>query len=60
MSQNPEYMKENFVIKIETMHLADQGETENVGCIVLCVFTLHQTAIYVHVTLMTVQMIVFQ
>ena len=42
------------------MHLADQGETENVCCIVLCVFTLHQTAIYVHVTLMTVQMIVFQ
>lgn len=26
---NPDYMKENFVIKIETMHLPDRGETEN-------------------------------
>lgn len=26
---NPEYMKENFVIKIETMHLPDTGNTEN-------------------------------
>lgn len=26
---NPDYMKENFVIKIETMHLPDRGDTEN-------------------------------
>lgn len=26
---NPDYMKENFVIKIESMHLPDRGETEN-------------------------------
>jgi len=30
--QNPDYMKENFVIKIESMHIADRGETENVSC----------------------------
>jgi len=29
--QNPDYMKENFIIKIESMHIADRGETENVG-----------------------------
>jgi len=28
--QNPDYMKENFVIKIESMHIGDRGETENV------------------------------
>ncbi|KAK5984378.1 Phosphatidylinositol transfer protein alpha isoform [Trichostrongylus colubriformis] len=26
---NPDYMKENFFIKIETMHLPDRGQTEN-------------------------------
>ncbi|KAK6014486.1 phosphatidylinositol transfer protein [Ostertagia ostertagi] len=26
---NPDYMKENFFIKIETMHLPDRGDTEN-------------------------------
>lgn len=26
---NPDYMKENFVIKIESIHLPDKGETEN-------------------------------
>jgi len=26
-------MKENFVIKIESMHLADRGDTENVCCL---------------------------
>jgi len=26
---NPDYMKENFVIKIETMHLPDRGDTDN-------------------------------
>jgi len=27
---NPDYMKDNFYIKIETMHLADRGDSENV------------------------------
>lgn len=26
---NPDYMKENFMVKIETMHLPDRGNTEN-------------------------------
>lgn len=26
---NPDYMKENFLLKIESMHLPDHGETEN-------------------------------
>ena len=26
---NPDYMKDNFVIKIESIHLPDRGETEN-------------------------------
>ena len=29
--QNPEYMKENFFIKIESLHKADRGDTENVS-----------------------------
>ena len=29
--QNPEYMKNDFFIKIETMHLGDNGTTENVS-----------------------------
>ena len=29
--QNPEYMKNDFFIKIETMHLGDAGTTENVS-----------------------------
>ena len=32
MLQNPDYMKENFVIKIESMHIGDTGDTENVRC----------------------------
>lgn len=28
--KNPDYMKDKFVIRIETMHLPDRGETENV------------------------------
>ena len=28
--RNPDYMKDNFVIKIETLHLEDRGDTENV------------------------------
>ncbi len=28
---NPGYMKDNFFIRIETIHLADRGTTENVG-----------------------------
>jgi len=38
MFQNPDYMKENFIIKIETMHIADRGETENVGFLMFCDF----------------------
>jgi hypothetical protein len=34
--QNPDYMKENFVIKIESMHLPDKGETENVSFCWMC------------------------
>lgn len=26
---NPDYMKENFIVKIETLHLQDKGNTEN-------------------------------
>lgn len=28
--QNPGYMKENFVICIESLHIADVGDQENV------------------------------
>jgi len=31
-------MRENFVIKIETMHLADRGETENVCRFIFYIF----------------------
>lgn len=27
--QNPDYMKENFFVKIESIHLPDRGTTEN-------------------------------
>ncbi|ELU07067.1 hypothetical protein CAPTEDRAFT_164238 [Capitella teleta] len=30
---NPDYMKENFVIKIETMHVQDDGTSHNVHCL---------------------------
>jgi len=40
MFQNPDYMKENFIIKIETMHIADRGETENVGFLMFCDFII--------------------
>jgi len=29
--QNPDYMQEKFIIKIETLHLPDRGTTENVS-----------------------------
>ncbi len=29
--QNPDYMKENFSLAIETMHLSDRGDTKNVS-----------------------------
>lgn len=29
-TQNPGYMKENFMICIESLHIADTGEQENV------------------------------
>ena len=29
--QNPGYMKDNFYIQLESMHLNDRGETENVS-----------------------------
>jgi len=29
--QNPDYMQEKFVIKIESLHLPDRGTTENVS-----------------------------
>ena len=28
---NPGYMKDNFFARVETIHLADRGTTENVG-----------------------------
>ncbi len=31
MLQNPDYMKDNFYIKIETMHLPDRGQNQNVS-----------------------------
>jgi len=35
--QNPDYMQEKFVIKIETLHLPDRGTTENVCYVfILC------------------------
>ena len=38
--QNP-YMKEDFFIKIETIHLPDAGTTENVGsCLKLYCYNL--------------------
>jgi len=30
---NPEYMKDNFFIKIESLHKGDRGETENAHCL---------------------------
>lgn len=27
---NPDYMKDNFYVKVETIHLPDRGTTENV------------------------------
>lgn len=30
INQNPGYMKENFMICIESLHIADTGEQENV------------------------------
>lgn len=30
MVKNPGYMKENFVICIESLHIGDQGDQENV------------------------------
>jgi len=29
--QNPDYMQEKFIIKIESLHLPDCGTTENVS-----------------------------
>jgi len=29
--QNPDYMQEKFIIKIESLHLPDPGTTENVS-----------------------------
>ena len=29
--QNPDYMKDGFFIKIESLHLPDKGTTENVS-----------------------------
>lgn len=34
--QNPNYMKDGFHITIESLHLADRGETENVSNFVYC------------------------
>lgn len=31
--QNPGYMKENFMICIESLHIADTGEQDNVRCL---------------------------
>ena len=28
--KNPDYMKENFFIRIESLHVADKGQLENV------------------------------
>lgn len=40
--KNPGYMKENFVICIETLHAGDVGDQENVSDIsCLHVFSLH-------------------
>jgi Phosphatidylinositol transfer protein len=33
--QNPGYMKENFMICIESLHIADTGEQENVRADIL-------------------------
>jgi len=38
--QNPDYMKENFILKIESMHIADRGDTENVGNLMFSICTL--------------------
>lgn len=31
MGQNPGYMKQNFIICIESMHIGDTGKQENVS-----------------------------
>lgn len=31
MTQNPGYMKENFVVCIESLHLGDVGDQKNVS-----------------------------
>jgi len=28
---NPDYMKDNFYVKVETIHLPDRGNTHNVS-----------------------------
>jgi hypothetical protein len=48
--QNPGYMKENFVIIIESLHLADKGNQQNVSHRLCC----WQSAGFLHVRLSTI------
>ena len=32
-NQNPGYMKDNFIIIIESHHIADIGDQDNVSCV---------------------------
>ena len=38
--QNPDYMHEKFIIKIESIHLPDSGTTENVGYMFIMLLTV--------------------
>lgn len=38
--QNPAYMKDGFYIRIESLHLADNGTTENVSLVVVLLLEL--------------------
>ena len=46
--QNPDYMQEKFLIKIESLHLPDGGTTENVSymfiiCLMMSAVCIHST-----------------